>query len=52
LQGDVELAIANLQQAIHLNPDRCRREAKTNLDFDSIREDDRFQALIQDGSDG
>jgi tetratricopeptide (TPR) repeat protein len=52
LQGDVELAIANLQQAIHLNPDRCRREAKTNLDFDSIRGDERFQALIQDGSDG
>jgi tetratricopeptide (TPR) repeat protein len=52
LQGDVELAIENLQQAINLNPDRCRREAKTNLDFDSIRGDERFQALIQDGSDG
>ncbi len=52
LQGDVDLAIENLQQAINLNPARCRREAKTNLDFDSIREDERFQALIQDGSDG
>jgi len=47
LQGDVDLAIENLQQAINLNPSRCRREAKRNSDFDSIREDDRFQALLQ-----
>jgi tetratricopeptide (TPR) repeat protein len=47
LQGDVDLAIENLQQAINLNPSRCRREAKRNLDFDSIREDERFQALLQ-----
>ena len=47
LQGDVDLAIENLQQAINLNPSRCRREAKRNSDFDGIREDDRFQALLQ-----
>jgi tetratricopeptide (TPR) repeat protein len=47
LQGDVDLAIENLQQAINLNPSRCRREAKRNSDFDSIREDERFQALLQ-----
>lgn len=47
LQGDVDLAVENLQQAINLNPPRCRREAKINHDFDSIREDERFQALLQ-----
>jgi tetratricopeptide (TPR) repeat protein len=47
LQGDVDLAVENLQQAINRNPSRCRREAKRNLDFDSIREDERFQALLQ-----
>ncbi|AFZ24456.1 TPR repeat-containing protein [Cylindrospermum stagnale PCC 7417] len=47
LQGDVDLALKNLQQAININPRRCRREAKTNPDFDSIRNDSRFQALLQ-----
>ncbi|MEH2419648.1 MAG: tetratricopeptide repeat protein [Nostoc sp.] len=47
LQNDVDLAIENLQQAINLNPRRCRREAKFNPDFDSIRDDARFQALLQ-----
>ncbi len=48
LQRDVDLAVENLQQAINLNPPRCRREAKRNSDFDSIREDERFQALLQE----
>lgn len=47
LQNDVDLAIKNLQQAINLNPRRCRREAKLNPDFDSIRDNVRFQALLQ-----
>ncbi|BAY19630.1 tetratricopeptide TPR_2 [Anabaenopsis circularis NIES-21] len=47
LQGNIELAIENLQKAININSSRCRREAKTNPDFDSIREDARFQALLQ-----
>ena len=46
LQGNVDLAINNLQQAILLNPDQCREWAKTDSDFDSIRQDGRFQALI------
>ncbi|GBE93901.1 tetratricopeptide repeat protein [Nostoc cycadae] len=46
LQGNIELAIENLQKAININSFRCRREAKTNPDFDSIREDARFQALL------
>ena len=47
LHGNVDQAIENLQQAINLNPDECREWAKTNSDFDRIREDERFQALIQ-----
>nr|WP_243458405.1 tetratricopeptide repeat protein [Nostoc sp. UIC 10630] len=46
-QNNVELAFKNLQQAINLNPDKYREIAKTDLDFDGIREDERFQALIQ-----
>ncbi|MDF5709441.1 MAG: tetratricopeptide repeat protein [Nostoc sp. S4] len=45
LQGNIELAIENLQQAINLNPE-CGEMAKTNTDFDNIREDRRFQDLI------
>ncbi|AUS99978.1 hypothetical protein CLI64_06040 [Nostoc sp. CENA543] len=47
LQGNIELAIENLQQAIHLNASRCRQEAKGNPDFDGIRNDEQFKALIQ-----
>jgi tetratricopeptide (TPR) repeat protein len=46
LQGNLEQAIENLQQAIHLSPDKYREIAKTDSDFDSIRDDERFQALI------
>jgi tetratricopeptide (TPR) repeat protein len=51
LQGNVEQAIKNLQQAINLIPDEYREDAKTDSDFDSIREDERFQALLQEESD-
>ncbi len=51
LQDNVEQAIENLQKAINLNPDEYREYAKTDSDFDSIREDERFQALIQEESD-
>jgi tetratricopeptide (TPR) repeat protein len=47
LQGNIEQAIENLQKAINLNPDKYREMAKTDSDFDNIREDERFQALIQ-----
>ncbi|WP_416670963.1 tetratricopeptide repeat protein [Egbenema bharatensis] len=47
LQGDIEQAIQNLQQSIALNPE-CRELAKTDEDFDRIRHDDRFQALIEE----
>jgi tetratricopeptide (TPR) repeat protein len=48
LQGNIEQAIENLQQAINLSPDEYREMAKTDSYFDSIREDERFQLLIQE----
>ncbi|MBN3926366.1 tetratricopeptide repeat protein [Nostoc sp. NMS4] len=47
LQGNIEQALENLQQAINLSPDKYREMAKIDSDFDGIREDERFQALIQ-----
>jgi tetratricopeptide (TPR) repeat protein len=46
LQGDIGQAIDNLQKAIDIAPRRSRREAKHNPDFDSIRDDERFRALM------
>ncbi len=46
LLSNADLAIANLQQVIKLNPDECREMAKTDSDFDKIREDRRFQTLV------
>ena len=51
LQNQIDLALENLQQAITLNPDKYREMAKTDSDFDNIRQDPRFQALIQDDTD-
>jgi tetratricopeptide (TPR) repeat protein len=48
LQGNINQAIENLQIAINLNPEKWREWAKTDTDFDSIRDDERFQALIQE----
>jgi tetratricopeptide (TPR) repeat protein len=45
LQGNVELAIENLQRAISLDV-KCQDMAKTDKDFDRIREDVRFQSLL------
>jgi hypothetical protein len=47
---NIEQALKNLQQAINLNPDEYREMAKTDSDFDSIRDDERFQLLIEGGS--
>ena len=46
LQGNIEQAIENLEKAIHLNPVKCQDWAKNESDFDSIRKDERFVALI------
>ncbi|HIK04076.1 MAG TPA: tetratricopeptide repeat protein [Trichormus sp. M33_DOE_039] len=47
LQGNIDLAIEDLQKAINLNASRCRQEALSNPDFDGIRNDERFKALMQ-----
>ncbi|MDA0268046.1 MAG: tetratricopeptide repeat protein [Cyanobacteria bacterium] len=46
LQGLVEPALENLAQAIHLNPDKYREMAKTDTDFEAIRGNPHFQALL------
>jgi tetratricopeptide (TPR) repeat protein len=46
LQGEIGLAIDNLQKAIDIAPRFSRNEAKHNPDFDSIRDDERFRALM------
>jgi hypothetical protein len=43
----VDLAIEDLKQAIQLNPE-YKNNAKTDPDFDEIREDERFKKLIED----
>ncbi len=52
LQGEIEPAIANLQKAIDVAPRRSRSEAKHNPDFDRIRADERFRALVQPEAGG
>ena len=47
LQNNIELALENLQKAIQLDPEKYRKLAQTDSDFDNIRHDPRFQALIQ-----
>ncbi|WP_341525020.1 tetratricopeptide repeat protein [Nostoc sp. UHCC 0302] len=47
LESNIDQALQNLQQAINLNSEKCREWAKTDSDFDGIREDKRFKALIQ-----
>ena len=47
LQKNIDLAIATLQQAIILDSEN-RELAKTDSDFDGIRDDERFQAVIRE----
>jgi len=47
LLGNVELAIAALQQAIHLNANEYPEIAKSDSDFDNLRESEKFKALLK-----
>ena len=47
LQSNVELAIENLEKAIQLVPGKYQKLAKTDPDFDKVRNDKRFQELIK-----
>jgi tetratricopeptide (TPR) repeat protein len=46
LQKNIDRAITDLKKAIELDP-KYLEQAKTDSDFDNIREDDRFKALIK-----
>jgi len=48
LINQTDQALADLQQAISLSPEEYRETAKTDTDFDSLRDDSRFKALIAD----
>ena len=47
LQNPLDKGIEHLEKAIDLNP-KYREMAKTDSDFDSIRDNARFQTLIQE----
>ena len=51
VQQNIELAIETLQHAIALNAE-YRELAKTDSDFDGIRSDERFRALIGESVEG
>jgi tetratricopeptide (TPR) repeat protein len=51
LQGNAELAIENLKISIDFSSE-CLEKAKTHSDFACIRNDDRFQALINEHQNG
>ncbi|MBW4473696.1 MAG: toll/interleukin-1 receptor domain-containing protein [Stenomitos rutilans HA7619-LM2] len=46
LQDELEQAIDHLQKAIAIAPRLSRREARHNPDFDRIRDNERFRALV------
>ena len=47
LKNEIEPALDHLAQAIQLNPEKNREMAKTDSDFDNLRDDPRFQALLR-----
>jgi tetratricopeptide (TPR) repeat protein len=46
LQNQLAPALEHLKQAIKLNTDHYRTLAQTDSDFDSIRDNEQFQALL------
>jgi len=46
--GDAQGAVANLRKAIELNPE-SREKARTDKDFDALRDNPDFQALVGGG---
>jgi tetratricopeptide (TPR) repeat protein len=51
LQGNPELAIAKLQQAIALLPEKYRVMAEQDSDLDNLRTDRRFEQLLKASKD-
>ncbi len=50
LQNHLDPALTNLKSAIELEPEEYRQLAQTDSDFDNIRQDPRFQQLINPDS--
>jgi tetratricopeptide (TPR) repeat protein len=50
--GDKERAIEYLTKAVELEPERAPEFAKTDSDFDSIRNDERFRSLVGEAASG
>ena len=44
--GDKDRALAYLERAVELEPEEAREFAKSDTDFDSIRDDPRFTSLV------
>jgi quercetin dioxygenase-like cupin family protein len=49
--GDSDRAFEHLERAVELEPEKAREFAKTDSDFDSIRDEPRFASLISGDSD-
>jgi quercetin dioxygenase-like cupin family protein len=45
--GDRDRAMEHFERALQLEPEKAREFAKTDSDFDSIRDDPRFMALLE-----
>jgi quercetin dioxygenase-like cupin family protein len=45
--GDRDRALEHFQRAVELEPEKAREFAKTDSDFDSIRDDPTFVALLE-----
>jgi len=45
--GDRDRAVEHFERAVELEPQKAREFAKTDSDFDSIRDDPRFVALLE-----
>jgi quercetin dioxygenase-like cupin family protein len=45
--GDRDRAMEHFERALELEPEKAREFAKTDSDFDSIRDDPRFVALLE-----
>jgi quercetin dioxygenase-like cupin family protein len=45
--GDQDRALEHFERAVELEPEKAREFAKSDSDFDSIRDDPRFVALLE-----
>ena len=49
--GDKERALEHFERAVELEPEKAREFAKTDSDFDSIRDDPRFVSAVAGQAD-